>query len=478
MPIGPDGLAGPCGDVAWLSHPRQGKHLFFNGDLLHGAPAELAEAPLADGKGRVTLLVNIWVDYVPGGLQPMAETGLGMFKGQRSSWSLQAGSGGPRLLGLGKAQVGLVDEVDVGLESARRSRWRCEEGRGASDPFRGVVQAVCSGGSGGDDDAQCMREGRQDTHEDRDRHEDRDSFVPRVRERQARHHGPRLREGRQDTHEDRGTNECGDGPGWLWYDHVGDGAWTGRGCRELRRRMGRDGRGKDVELVLWWPTRIRGDSLHAGSFLDRERDVGCIGAFGRYMAADMEGGSNMAGSCDYGRACGKRCRSGARCGENAGYDEATQGGKGEARKVGSLDASGDVLTSGHPCSMSDSDVGREAASVGAAWESGGTWHPPRVPPVCRGTRSEACAGRRMAGGRGDGRLLAEGRRGRAAPAAGGLQAARTGEQAGKGGAVVTARKGDAVDVIDSDVSVRATTVRAIFGRRLLMLMKRGTRSSE
>lgn len=49
------------------SYPRAGKQLRFSGRLLHGCPPALAE-PLEDGKRRMTLLVNIWLNHKPLGL--------------------------------------------------------------------------------------------------------------------------------------------------------------------------------------------------------------------------------------------------------------------------------------------------------------------------------------------------------------------------------------------------------------------------
>ena len=80
----PDGSSSPiCGSVSW---PRKGKHLCFDGRYLHAAPTDLLEegafdkqckfdAPsdisekerkvLARRHRRVTLLVNIWLNYKP-----------------------------------------------------------------------------------------------------------------------------------------------------------------------------------------------------------------------------------------------------------------------------------------------------------------------------------------------------------------------------------------------------------------------------
>ena len=63
---------------AFVSHPREGKHLAFDGRLLHGAIDELTLPPDAAAEGaaqdaaqdaaaytRVTLMVNVWVDHRP-----------------------------------------------------------------------------------------------------------------------------------------------------------------------------------------------------------------------------------------------------------------------------------------------------------------------------------------------------------------------------------------------------------------------------
>jgi hypothetical protein len=69
-----------------ISHPRRGKHLVFDGRLLHGAPAalELREAP-ADGQSenatapdvasqfRVTFLVNLWSQHKPASVEALPE---------------------------------------------------------------------------------------------------------------------------------------------------------------------------------------------------------------------------------------------------------------------------------------------------------------------------------------------------------------------------------------------------------------------
>jgi|UniRef100_A0A8J9SMP8 hypothetical protein len=79
-------LAGDI-DQGWLSHPKCGKHIAFDGRLLHGAPAtffpELLrtpsplpgnEPPTKKAKRahqRITVLVNVWVNHCPLDAEPL-----------------------------------------------------------------------------------------------------------------------------------------------------------------------------------------------------------------------------------------------------------------------------------------------------------------------------------------------------------------------------------------------------------------------
>ena len=57
-----------CSGGAFVSYPVPGKHLAFDGRLLHGAIEELAPPPAGGPAGpytRVTLMVNVWVDHRP-----------------------------------------------------------------------------------------------------------------------------------------------------------------------------------------------------------------------------------------------------------------------------------------------------------------------------------------------------------------------------------------------------------------------------
>ena len=75
-PIMYEDLDGFRGEVleAYLSYPKAGKHIAFDGRLLHGAPRELArEGSAPPGYLRVSFLVNVWLDYKPRGIEPFPE---------------------------------------------------------------------------------------------------------------------------------------------------------------------------------------------------------------------------------------------------------------------------------------------------------------------------------------------------------------------------------------------------------------------
>jgi hypothetical protein len=80
-----------------ISHPRRGKHVVFDGRLLHGAPAalELREAPAAVRLGnapepdvasqeRVTFLVNLWSQHRPASVETLPEEFRRKLKGSQA----------------------------------------------------------------------------------------------------------------------------------------------------------------------------------------------------------------------------------------------------------------------------------------------------------------------------------------------------------------------------------------------------------
>ena len=68
---------GPVGQ-GYLSFPKRGKHIAFDGRLLHGAPRELAKPRHVEkGYERVSFLVNIWLNYRPRAIEPFPEEEIG-----------------------------------------------------------------------------------------------------------------------------------------------------------------------------------------------------------------------------------------------------------------------------------------------------------------------------------------------------------------------------------------------------------------
>lgn len=65
---GAAGVGDVAGCGAFVSYPRAGKHLAFDGRLLHGAPHALA-APTSSAYRRATLLVNVWAGHRPMGIE-------------------------------------------------------------------------------------------------------------------------------------------------------------------------------------------------------------------------------------------------------------------------------------------------------------------------------------------------------------------------------------------------------------------------
>lgn len=70
-----DSAAGPVPE-AHVCSPAEGRHLCFDGKLLHGALAELAGEGGAASRGgkRVTLLVNVWLNHTPWGAEPLPKS--------------------------------------------------------------------------------------------------------------------------------------------------------------------------------------------------------------------------------------------------------------------------------------------------------------------------------------------------------------------------------------------------------------------
>uniref|UniRef100_A0A7S2J9B0 Uncharacterized protein n=1 Tax=Haptolina brevifila TaxID=156173 RepID=A0A7S2J9B0_9EUKA len=66
-----------CGPVSssFVCWPQRGRHLAFDGKLLHGALPDLTPAGSAGGGGkRVTFLVNCWLNHVPWGAEELPKS--------------------------------------------------------------------------------------------------------------------------------------------------------------------------------------------------------------------------------------------------------------------------------------------------------------------------------------------------------------------------------------------------------------------
>ncbi len=74
---------------AFISWPRRGKHLSFDGRFLHGAPSNLQKKLSQDV--RVTFLVNIWLHHKPLGVEPFPEAFIHLLNKKRdSTWKVVA----------------------------------------------------------------------------------------------------------------------------------------------------------------------------------------------------------------------------------------------------------------------------------------------------------------------------------------------------------------------------------------------------
>eukprot|EP00586_Coscinodiscus_wailesii_P002830 CAMPEP_0172479298 /NCGR_PEP_ID=MMETSP1066-20121228/3842_1 /TAXON_ID=671091 /ORGANISM="Coscinodiscus wailesii, Strain CCMP2513" /LENGTH=243 /DNA_ID=CAMNT_0013239671 /DNA_START=298 /DNA_END=1030 /DNA_ORIENTATION=- len=111
----------------WMSHPRAGKYLAFDGRFLHGAPSVFSEG---GGRERVTFLVNIW-ETKPAGVAPLTndirnqlgmvvdEAGLKLEERQISQCSLQkenvANTQRIMLPFVSKGATWIDDDIDEGM---------------------------------------------------------------------------------------------------------------------------------------------------------------------------------------------------------------------------------------------------------------------------------------------------------------------------------------------------------------------------
>lgn len=64
---------------ALVAYPLSGRHVSFQGNLLHGVPAELSCSP--PGSVRLSVLVNVWTDHQPEGVVRMTGAEIRRIKG-------------------------------------------------------------------------------------------------------------------------------------------------------------------------------------------------------------------------------------------------------------------------------------------------------------------------------------------------------------------------------------------------------------
>jgi hypothetical protein len=83
----------------FISVPEVGKHIAFDGRLLHGAPSELIpfvrtnKSTSADDELRITFLVNIWIGHRPSAVSPMTQIWVDSLNKANTSWTdLSSGS--------------------------------------------------------------------------------------------------------------------------------------------------------------------------------------------------------------------------------------------------------------------------------------------------------------------------------------------------------------------------------------------------
>jgi hypothetical protein len=57
----------------FVSHPAVGKHISFDGRLLHGVPAEISDSATPPAYTRVTFLANVWINHALVGIQALPE---------------------------------------------------------------------------------------------------------------------------------------------------------------------------------------------------------------------------------------------------------------------------------------------------------------------------------------------------------------------------------------------------------------------
>lgn len=133
--------------IALVSTPLAGRHLAFDGTLLHGCPPDLETSPRWSFT-RLTLLVNIWVNHVPVGVR---------------RWPFPTSTRGahdPHPM-VGARRSPHVRHAVHGGDACRsdRARWRFPVGRGhemsVAFPHRSLHRALRSGSPAVDVVVEC-----------------------------------------------------------------------------------------------------------------------------------------------------------------------------------------------------------------------------------------------------------------------------------------------------------------------------------
>lgn len=153
-------LTGAVG-AAHVCWPRHGKHLAFDGRLLHGSPAELAQLggkkrDESVARKRVTFLVNVWLNHVPWGSEKLPKSiAKKLARGEAPRLHLAATATKALPVRLGEQCPSVLHRFFFG-DSARRLLFRMPFPRellSSATAKKATPAAVRSSAGGGADDA-------------------------------------------------------------------------------------------------------------------------------------------------------------------------------------------------------------------------------------------------------------------------------------------------------------------------------------
>ena len=121
----------PADPHVFVSFPREGKHVSFDGRYLHAAPNLVGS--VFDGEDRFTFLANVWLNYVPKGINPVRmQPRLPRRKGK--------GKGAGKVVGKGLEEEGTGKETE-GKEGAGEGG---QGGQGGKDGAGGAEEAIAA----------------------------------------------------------------------------------------------------------------------------------------------------------------------------------------------------------------------------------------------------------------------------------------------------------------------------------------------